>query len=115
MKQEVEARKLTNYFRFCGKILDRDFLQMLIICSFLNFFPSRFDTSSLTIYESACNKVPTLGIDKTETTSEIINDVNGFTVDFIPLHAANKIIAISSDVNLYTQVSEKCLNDFYRS
>ncbi|MBR2337453.1 MAG: glycosyltransferase [Clostridia bacterium] len=97
----------------CGKITDKNLLQMLYARAKLLLFPSLYDASSLVQIESACQKTPTLFLEGATTSCGIIKDKNGFLAKNSPFYYAEEILRILSDGELYNRVSEGAFNDLY--
>ena len=69
---------LQDIVKFTGKIDDADEKAIVIKNSNLLFFPSVYDTDGIVKIECACHSVPTLCIENTGVSANMINNQNGF-------------------------------------
>lgn len=78
MKKTIKQKGLEENIIFTGKIDSGDEKAVIIKNSTLLFFPSTYDTDGIVKIECACYGVPTLCVEDTGVSANIINDRNGF-------------------------------------
>lgn len=110
--KKVKQLNLENYIIFLNKIDNQDYLIKLINRSFLNIFLSEYDTNTLTKFEFASQKVPSLFLKDTITSSNIIDNVNGYLVEKDCNKIANKILDIINSTK-YFEVKENAYKQIY--
>lgn len=115
MEDFVRANGLSDNIRFLGRITDRKILESLYALASLFLFPSFYDTSCLVMREAAAFSLPVLFV-KGSCTSEGIEDgVNGFLADNTPECFASKIMAVTSNASLLSNVGCGARSSLYRS
>ena len=109
----VHKKNLDDEVILCGKVSDRDSLRDYYVRSDLFLFPSLYDASSIVQIEAASQKVPTVFLRGSKTSSDITDRVNGFLADDTE-DFANIIDEVMNDNELYKKVSEGAYRDVYR-
>ena len=114
LKDYIHKKKLDSSIILCGNCTDRNLLRDYYVRSDLFLFPSLYDASSIVQIEAASQKVPTIFLEGSKTSSDITNRVNGFLVkneeDF-----ANTIDEVMNNQELYQKVSEGAYRDVYKN
>jgi len=114
LKDYIEKNKMSDYIILCGGVKDRELLRDYYVRSDLFLFPSLYDASSIVQIEAASQKVPTIFLKGSKTSSDITNRVNGVI-------AANKrefsdsIYELMTDSELYNSISENCYKKVYKN
>ncbi len=89
-----------------GQIRDREILKYYLCRSDLFVFPSVVDTSCLVKYEAATQGTPTLAIENTGASEEIVDGENGFLSAYNVESFGEKIVEIFSDKEKLEKVSQ---------
>ena len=112
---EALAKKLEieHHITFVGAVFDRNMLAAWYEIVDLLTFPSTYDTNGLVQYEAASQKTPSLMIEKTLASSEIINNINGYTEKEDAFLFAKKILHIIHDKELHQKVSEEAYRTLF--
>lgn len=114
LERYVKKKKLSDKVIFAGEVKDRDLLRSYYIRSDLFLFPSLYDASSIVQIEAASQKVPTIFLEGSKTSSDITDKVNGFIAkdeeDF-----ANIIDLLMNDKKLYDKISKNVYRDVYKN
>ena len=98
---------------FTGKVSDKITLGSLYKNCDLLVFPSYYDTDGLTKKEAGAFKKPTLVLENSFTSSDIVDCVNGYIAKNSIESFANKIFEIFDNKELYNTVCENALRDIY--
>jgi glycosyltransferase involved in cell wall biosynthesis len=114
LEDKIREYNLEDRVILCGKVMDRELLKAIYYRSYLFLFPSLFDASSLVQIEAASQKVPTIFLEGSKTSSDIINRVNGFIVKD-EVEFADTIDEVMNDEELYHKVSEGAYRDVYKN
>lgn len=114
-KERVNELRLTDKVIFTGKVADKKLLGSIYKRANLITFPSCYDTDGLIKKEAAAFKTPTLVVKKSFTSSDIIDNVNGYISNLEVKEFANKIKNIFADKEQYKKVCENCLKDIYKN
>jgi glycosyltransferase involved in cell wall biosynthesis len=109
----AERLQIQEHVTFVGAIYDRSELAAWYEIVDLLTFPSTYDTNGLVQYEAASQKTPSLMIEHTLASSEIIPDVNGYTTKEDPLLYAKKIVQIIENTTQHQKVSEQAYMTLY--
>lgn len=114
MKKIVANLRLTNFFIFTGKIMNRDLIVKIYARANLNLMLSLFDSAPLTIVEAASQNTPTICIKNSVGGGNIKNNINGYTTTNSAVSTANNIYKIIINKNTYKTVSKNAKNDLYK-
>ena len=98
-----------------GQIRDREILKYYLCRSDLFVFPSVVDTSCLVKFEAATQSTPTLAIENTGASEEIIDGENGFVSVYNMESFGDKIIEILSDREKLERVSQGAKNNLAKT
>ena len=98
---------------FCGKVTDRELLRDYYASSDLFLFPSLYDASSVVQVEAASQKLATLFLEMSATSSNIKDNHNGFLSGHTKEEYANRIIEIINDKELLKEVSSNAYKELY--
>lgn len=90
-KKQCEQKGIKNKVNFTGSITDKKMLSSLYLNSTIYLFPSIFDNDSLTIIEASLYSLPTIAIQKTDSSERITDNRNGYLIQNDPSDMANKI------------------------
>ena len=112
LKKYIHKKKLDSNIILCGNVEDRSLLQEYYVRSDLFLFPSLYDASSIVQIEAASQKVPTVFLEGSKTSSDITDRVNGFLAKNEE-EFANIIDEVMNDDALYKTVSEGAYRDVY--
>ena len=112
LKKYIHQKKLDSSIILCGNVEDRSLLQEYYVRSDLFLFPSLYDASSIVQIEAASQKVPTVFLEGSKTSSDITDRVNGFLAKNEE-EFANIIDEVMNDEALYKTVSEGAYRDVY--
>ena len=114
LEHYIKKRNMQDNIILCGGVSDRKLLTDYYVRSDLFLFPSLYDASSIVQIEAASQKVPTVFLKGSKTSSDIIDKRNGFIAknkrDF-----ANVIDMAMNDEKLYKTVSENCYKEVYQN
>ena len=114
LKHYVKKNKLEDKVIFVGEVKNRNLLKSYYVRSDLFLFPSLYDASSIVQIEAASQKVPTIFLKGSKTSSDITNRVDGFIAkdkeDF-----ANIIDEVMSNNKLYKEISENVYKNVYKN
>jgi glycosyltransferase involved in cell wall biosynthesis len=114
LEDYIRKRDMTDNIILCGSVKDRSLLRDYYARSDIFLFPSLYDASSIVQIEAASQKVPTIFLKGSKTSSDITHGVNGMI-------AKNKrefgemIYELMTDNDLYQKISEGCYKDVYKS
>lgn len=114
LRSYIHKKKLDDFIILCGNVSDRELLKEYYVRSDLFLFPSLYDASSIVQIEAASQKVPTIFLEGSKTSSDIINRVNGFIVKD-EVEFADTIDEVMNDEELYHKVSEGAYRDVYKN
>lgn len=115
LEKEVADLGITDCVTFAGCVYDREKLSAYYRLADLFVFPSIFDTSSLTIKESASMDLPFLTIKGCSTAEPIVDNHNGFLAENTPESWAEKLEFIFNNEDVYKTVKSNCKKELYRS
>ena len=114
LKDYIKKKNIQDYIILCGKVSDRKELINYYARSDLFLFPSLYDASSIVQIEAASQKVPTIFLNGSKTSSDITNWHNGLIAsseeDF-----ASIIDKMMTDKKLYKELSENAYKEIYKS
>lgn len=113
LRRKIIEFNLENNVIILGKISNRDELCKYYHMADLFIFPSTYDSSSLVQVEAASQKVPTIFAEGSITSSNIVNNVNGYTEKLDSKIFAERIIGIFEDRETYNKVCENAYKDIY--
>ena len=108
----VKELGLTEEVIMCG-LTDKPMLERLYSRAKLFLFPSLYDANSLVQIEAACQGTPTLFLEGARTAATVKPGVNGYISAPGEENYARAILAILSDKDGYTHVSEAARRDLY--
>lgn len=113
MKKMVENFNLKEKVKFLGVIKDREKLKYFLARANLFVFPSLYDTSPLTLKESAAFQVPAILIKNSTASENIKDEYNGFLANNDIEDFAKKIIKIIKNPDLREKVGQKAYETLY--
>lgn len=90
-KKQCQQKGIDNKVIFTGSITDKKMLSSLYLNSTVYLFPSIFDNDSLTIIEASLYSLPTVAIQKTDSSERITDNQNGYLIKNDPNDMANRI------------------------
>ena len=114
LKRYIHKKKLDNDVILCGNVNDRELLRDYYVRSDLFLFPSLYDASSIVQIEAASQKVPTIFLRGSKTSSDITDGIDGFIVSNEE-EFADKIDMVMNDEKLYSNVSLGAYNNVYKN
>lgn len=114
LEKYVKKKKLSDKVIFAGEVKDRNLLRSYYIRSDLFLFPSLYDASSIVQIEAASQKVPTIFLEGSKTSSDITDKVNGFIAKDEE-NFANIIDLLMNDKKLYDKISKNVYRDVYKN
>ena len=114
LKEYIHKKNMDDFIILCGNVSDRQLLKDYYVRSDLFLFPSLYDASSIVQIEAASQKVPTVFLKGSKTSSDIIDRENGFLADDCDSFAEIIDLAMRDD-QLYQKVSEGCYRDVYKN
>lgn len=94
-----------------GKIMDDMLFQGMYLRADLFVFPSLYDASSIVQIEAAANKTPTIFLEGSVTSGDVVDNVNGYICKNDVNAFADRLIEIFSDKQKLKQLSEQCYKD----
>jgi len=115
MENKVQQRGLADNVKFLGIIRDREFIKRAYARADLLLFPSLYDTSSLTIKESAAMRLPAVLIEGSSTAEGIFDGQNGFLTQNEPAAYAHTIARAIENASLRREVGEGAFKSLYNS
>lgn len=110
---KIKEYGLEDRIILCGKCSDRDLLRDYYASSDLFLFPSLYDASSVVQVEAASQMCPGLFIKGSATSSNIIDNHNGYLSSNNYKEYGDKIIEIFSNKNLLDSVRNNVYNEVY--
>ena len=114
LKHYIYKKKMTDSIILCGGVKDRELLRDYYVRSDLFLFPSNYDASSIVQIEAASQKVPTIFLKGSITSSDVVSMKNGVIAngkkDF-----ADKIDQLMNNPKLYKTIKEGAYQDIYRN
>ena len=113
MQKICEQNGLQNVVKFTGKIDDLDEKAIIIKNSNLLFFPSVYDTDGIVKIECACYSIPTLCIEDTGVSSNMINNENGFIEKNDKNAFVERLDFLIKNVDFVKKVGENAKRDIY--
>jgi len=114
LRKYIQKKKMEDVILMCGNVDNRESLVDYYVRSDLFLFPSLYDASSIVQIEAASQKVPTVFLKGSKTSSDIHNRVNGFLAKNEE-EFANIIDEAMTDEELYRKVSEGAYRDVYKN
>ena len=111
--KKIHELKLEDNIIICGATYDRNLLKKIYARADLMLLPSYYDTSSLVQVEAASQYTPTVFLENTPTSSNIVNNCNGFTAPFYKTAYAARIIEVLNNRSLLQEVSRNCHDSLY--
>lgn len=114
LKKYIHKKQLEEKIILCGNVEDRELLRDHYVRSDLFLFPSLYDASSIVQIEAAAQKVPTVFLRGSKTSSDITDRVNGFLASN-EQEFADVIDEAMNDEALYKKVSDGAYRDVYRN
>ena len=114
LKYYIDISKMNDNIILCGSVKDRELLRDYYVRSDLFLFPSLYDASSIVQIEAAAQKVPTIFLDGSKTSSDIVHGVNGMIAKN-KREFSDMIYDLMTDRELYNKVSNGCYRDVYRN
>ncbi len=115
MEERVNDLGLSDRVKFLGIIRDRAFIKRAYARADLLLFPSLYDTSSLTVKESAAMRLPSVLIRGSSTAEGIADGQNGFLSENDPLTYARTIVRAMDNSSLRGTVGEGAFHSLYNS
>lgn len=115
MEHKTSQRGLADNVKFLGIVRDREFIKRAYARADLLLFPSLYDTSSLTIKESAAMRLPAILIEGSSTAEGIIDGQNGFLTKNEPEAFAHTIARAIENTSLRHAVGEGAFKTLYNS
>lgn len=115
IKQLIKNKGLNSYVKFLGVVRDRKRIESYYARANLFLFPSLYDTSPLTLREAAAFKLPTLLIENSTASEEVIDEKNGFLSANTPQTYAKKIIELMEDRKKLSKAGKGAYVSFYRT
>lgn len=115
MEKRVQALGLTKQVKFLGIIRDREFIKRAYARADLLLFPSLYDTSSLTVKESAAMHLPAVLIRGSSTAEGIADGQNGFLSENEPDAYAQTILRAMSTPSLRQIAGDGACKTLYNS
>ena len=114
LKEYIKKKNMQDYIILCGKVSNREELINYYARSDLFLFPSLYDASSIVQIEAASQKVPTIFLKGSKTSSDITNYHNGFIASSIE-EFASIIDKMMTDNKLYKEISNNVYKEIYKS
>lgn len=115
LKAKINKYNLNNNVIFCGEVHNREMLAKLYLRSDLFIFPSKYDASSIVQIEAASQGTPTIFIKGTITSSNIVDNINGYLEEENSKVFAKRIISILNNKKDYNNVCKNVTKDIYIS
>jgi 1,2-diacylglycerol 3-alpha-glucosyltransferase len=106
---------LENEVKFIGPVNDREELKKYYARADLFVFPSLYDTSPLTLRESAAFRLPTLLIKNSTASEHVTDEVNGFLSENDPESLARRMFDAGRNRDLLQTVGENAKKSFHRT
>ncbi len=113
MIKYVKENGLIDNVLFTGKIDSVEEKSIIIKNSTLMFFPSDYDTDGIVRIECACYGVPTLCIEDTGVSANIINNHNGFTEKYSIDAFVKRLDELIKNVDFVKEVGKNAINEIY--
>ena len=113
LESKIEEYGLSDRIILCGKCSDRNLLRDYFASSDLFLFPSLYDASSVVQVEAASQMCPGLFIEKSATSSNIIDNHNGYLSSNDYKEYGNKIVEIINNKRLLSSVSKNAYKEVY--
>ena len=110
---KIKEYNLSDRVILCGKCSDRELLRDYYASSDLFLFPSLYDASSVVQIEAASQKCPGLFIKGSATSSNIIDNHNGYLSNNDYKEYGNKIIEIFKNKNTFEKVRDNAYKEIY--
>lgn len=114
-KKQVKKMELSQNVIFAGKVSNQKLLGSIYKRADLLTFPSLYDTDGIVKKEAAAFKTPSLVVEKSLTSSNITNNVDGYICKNDANDIANRILQIFKNEQQYNMVCENCLKNIYKS
>ncbi len=113
MQKICKQNGIENIVKFTGKIDSVDEKSVIIKNSDLLFFPSVYDTDGIVKIEAACYGVPTLCIENTGVSANMINDRNGFIEKYDEQAFVDRLDFLIKNVDFVKKVGETAKIEIY--
>lgn len=113
MKKIVKDKGLSDVIIFTGKIESSDEKAVIIKNSNLLFFPSDYDTDGIVKIECACYNVPTLCLENTGVSSNLKNNVTGFTEPKDETALKNRLDYLINNPKIVNEVGQNAHDEIY--
>ena len=114
VKRTVERCGMKNQVLFTGMISDREEREAVYQLCDLFVFPSYKDTAGLVKFEAASQKKPTLCLENTAVSEEILDSVNGYTSAHSPRAYADAVRRALADRESLKSVGEEAYRTLAR-
>ncbi len=114
LKDYIHKNKMDQDIILCGNVTDRELLRDYYVRSDLFLFPSIYDASSIVQIEAASQKVPTIFLKGSKTSSDIVNGVNGLLAES-EKEFMECIDQMLVDKEKYQKISEGAYRDVYKN
>jgi 1,2-diacylglycerol 3-alpha-glucosyltransferase len=115
MEERVQSLGLSDRVQFLGIVRDREFIKRAYARADLLLFPSLYDTSSLTVKESAAMRLPAVLIRGSSTAEGIADGENGFMSENDPVAYAQTIQRAMSTLSLRRAAGDGAFRTLYNS
>ena len=115
LRERINKYGLEDKVLLVGKVSDRELLASFYSRADLFLFPSMYDASSIVQVEASSQDTPTVFIDKSRTSCDIINDETGFKTKEDKEEYAKKIMQVMTDEKLYDKVSKNAYKYVYKT
>ncbi len=115
MQKYCKENGLENLVKFTGKIDNLDEKAILIKNSKLLFFPSVYDTDGIVKIECACYCVPTLCIENTGVSCNMVDNKNGFIEKYDKYSFVKRLDYLINNVDFVEKIGKNANLDLYIS
>lgn len=115
MESRVKELGLADRVKFLGIVRDREFIKRAYARADLLLFPSLYDTSSLTIKESAAVRLPSVLIEGSSTAEGIVDGQNGFLSANDPLAYAQTVVRAATNRSALAAAGRGAYASLYNS
>lgn len=114
MHKFIKKYNIEDYFIFTNEITNRNEVLKIICASNIGIFLSYYDTNTLTKFEFASQSVPVLFLKNSITSSNIIDNYNGYLCENDKKNISKKIMEIINSKS-YIWCGNNALEDIYQS
>ncbi len=115
MEERIQTLGLSDRVKFLGIVREREFIKRAYARADLLLFPSLYDTSSLTVKESAAMRLPAVLIRGSSTAESIVDGENGFLSENDPVSYAQTIQRAVDTPAVRRAVGEGAFRTLYTS